>query len=294
MTYLRHRLTEANGSNDIVHNPTYFVRTEEDGGHDSYDGVEANKPLATIQCAVDKVKDEIDTNGFAPVIRIHDGLHMGWQDYGPNVGRHKRGGGPTIFMGNPLLPSAVKIFRAMGVAPISYDGFAQGVFIGMEVIGNKSQAIYATGCSVIECGFVRVSGPIGFLADSGAKILGTSNLYFKGSMVYGGMGNKAGLFECVPGIHVFFEGSTFSEHFLFGTNHGMCIVPYHFLNPVYNEKGEVISGTQNPAGGVTFHGSFVGSKGFASLQGIINSGYMTYNLFPGTIDCDTNKGGQLN
>lgn len=275
-TAVRERITAANGSDGSTHNPTMHVSMS---GSDSNDGTTSATALATIQEAVTRVKDLYDMSGFAPVVKIHDGSYLGWQDYGQMVGRHKLGGGPILYLGNPGNPGNVTIYAATGVNPVSLDGGAQAVIVGMEVQANASNGIYATDNAIVEIGLINLTGPTGVLADGFAKVIATSTLKFKGSMGYGLMANKLGLVEAVPGITIQFDTCSFAQQWLFATNGSQIIMPY---NPSIPSKG------------VSFSGSFTGQKAFASLHSVVNSSYGTYDSYPGTINCDKNAGGVLN
>jgi hypothetical protein len=275
MSYTRIRITAANGSNGSTHNPTLYVKN---GGNDALDGTTLATALATPQAAIDRIKDQYDSSGFAPVIKFSDGTYPGWEDYGPMICRHRKGGGPPVFIGNLGNSAAVVIQGQQGVNVISYDGSANAVIVGLTINAPGASAIYATNGSIIEAGMVNISGMIALQADSFAKVVCTSTIKFIGPMTYGLMANKHGLVETVPGVQVYFDNSSFTHHFCFGVNYGAVVMPY-------------VPGS--PGSGVTFSGSFTGQKGFASLYGMVNSGFGTYNQYPGTGDCGFNVGGVL-
>jgi hypothetical protein len=251
------------------------------GGSDSNIGTTSGTALATIQEAVSRIKDLYDMSGFAPVIKIDDGSYLGWQDYGQMIGRHKLGGGPILYLGNTAHPENVVIYNGTGVNTVSLDGGAQAVIVGMELQANASSALYLTNSAIAEVGIVNFTGPTGILADGYGRAFVTSTIKFKGSMTYGMMANKIALIEAVPGVQIAFDSCSFGQQWLFAANGSTIIVPYR-------------PSTLPAPDGVNFVGTFSGQKAFASLHSIVNSGYGTYDSYPGTINCGSNAGGVLN
>lgn len=235
-------------------------------------------PCLTIQRAVDNIKQNYDSNCVQPWIHISPGIYAGWEDYGPQVGCHPKGGGPLVIagtMGNLgsdcVDPDYVKIISPNGVNAVSLDGGAIQTIICMTISASGASAIYTTNGGKAEIGLMNFgTANTQVFADAGGAIFVTSTLNFMQGATYGVQANLGGLVYFVPGVAVSFaSGIGYSQQFIHASNGGKIV-----FSPLT----------------VGIAGSPSGQKCFASLLGIVNTGgYAAY--LPGASACSSNTGG---
>lgn len=237
-------------------------------------------PCLTIQRAVDNIKQNFDSNCLQAWINVAPGTYAGWEDYGPQVGCHRKGGGPLVISGS-VVPGAgetcadtmgVQIVSPPGVNAISLDGGAIQTIICMTVSASGASAVYATNGAIAEIGVMGFgTANQHIMADAGGSVFVTSTINVVQGAHVGIWANLGGLVYVVPGVSINFAPGTGFTHYIFASNGGKVVLPI---------------------GSITITGSPTGQKCFASLLGIVNAAGNAAGI-PGQGACGSNYGGQV-
>ncbi|BBE51144.1 hypothetical protein OYT1_ch1597 [Ferriphaselus amnicola] len=253
----------------LTANTTWYVATT---GNDATGNGSFGSPWATMQHAYDWISNNIDANGFVPIISVANGTYAA----GIIATRPVFGAQSVSVTGNVATPASCSIvstttscFMATNGATLTISGFK------VSTSGANSYGIIATTFGVI------YTSAMDFGACTVAHITASLGGYITLPIAYAITGNAT--------YHVIAQyGGTIQMTSATATIAAARAFTYFVAS--HNGQGEVLAAGWSATGaGVA---GTTGQRYYATMNGVINTNGSGANLFPGSIPGTVATGGQ--
>lgn len=242
---------------------TYYVRTD---GSDSNNGLSntAGGAFLTIQKAINVVTSAIDFGGQGVTIQIAAGTYTGF-----TLSSAWTGGGTLSLLGNTGSPQNVILTSAASIS-CTLPGTLS--LAGMELRNSGGDTIYHAGAGTVQYSYIRFGACANFHvsgASPSALLHQVAPCWIVGNAVAHWVANTGSL------IRTYSQGLTFSAGVAFS------------FTFTYITRNSVLE-----CNGITFSGTFTGSRFLVDSGGIIYAGANQATYFPGTALGTVGTGGQ--
>lgn len=264
-------------------NTTYYVNAST--GSDSNNGLTSGTAFATLQKAVDVI-NSFNLNGYGVTVNVANGT------YAQTTLRPLNGTGSIYFQGNSASPSSVIISSTLGSAlkandcsGYTIDGFKVTTSAPDLSIGDPGSGFYLSGSSGINFKNINLGACQGYHVNCEGGALAT---FSAGTItISGGLTPNAislGVsFYVANGGYMTWVGAPGGQPSL--TISTSVSIPY-FILATSNGSTSMIFSSITGASNVT------GQKYLATLNGVIYTGGLGVNYYPGSTGGSTNTGGQ--